>query len=321
MDHSQTLSLAKVLLNGARSRESPWSIRRYWMNSENGLSGLWATGCTVSCCSVPRRVASPGRRVVATAHCSVRCAERVWRHARICTEPIGEGGPCGGFGCCDPGHGSRLSRIPCLLRCVSWGDCRLSLSRAVVHVSRRLKPANAPFPPDAWKPIGDSLGGATRSVPEAGDPVLIKHRISTHDSNGLNQALSHEEPVKRISVVEWQSSLPFGELQRDWGHCDAEVSQRPLHPLAIRQRQRKFLEACLNGEFPDRPDAYRQFNGGVFKDGSGTGTEPTRVVQRLDQGVGIQKMPHSIYAVKSSSGASKSGAMYRTVPFMVPSWR
>ena len=114
---------------------------------------------------------------------------------------------------------------------------------------------------------GDTFGGATRSVPEAGDPVLIKHRISTHDWNGLNQALSHEEPVKRISVVEWQSSLPFGELQRDWGHCDAEVSQRP------------------------------------------------------DQGVGIQKMPHSMYSVKSSSGASKSGAMYRTVPFMVPSWR
>ena len=114
---------------------------------------------------------------------------------------------------------------------------------------------------------GDTFGGATRSVPEAGDPVLIKHRISTHNWNGLNQALSHEEPVKRISVVEWQSSLPFGELQRDWGHCDAEVSQRP------------------------------------------------------DQGVGIQKMPHSMYSVKSSSGASKSGAMYRTVPFMVPSWR
>ena len=114
---------------------------------------------------------------------------------------------------------------------------------------------------------GDTFGGATRSVPEAGDPVLIKHRISTHDWNGLNQALSHEEPVKRIFVVEWQSSLPFGELQRDWGHCDAEVSQRP------------------------------------------------------DQGVGIQKMPHSMYSVKSSSGASKSGAMYRTVPFMVPSWR
>ena len=168
---------------------------------------------------------------------------------------------------------------------------------------------------------GDTFGGATRSVPEAGDPVLIKHRISTHDWNGLNQALSHEEPVKRIFVVEWQSSLPFGELQRDWGHCDAEVSQRPLHPLEIRQRQRKFLEACLDGEFPDRPDAYRQFNGGVFKDGSGTGTEPTRDVQRLDQGVGIQKMPHSMYSVKSSSGASKSGAMYRTVPFMVPSWR
>lgn len=72
-----------------------------------------------------------------------------------------------------------------------------------------------PFPPDAGKPISDSLGGATRSVPEAGDPVLIKHRISTHHWNGLNQALSHEEPVKRISVVERQSQLPFGELERD----------------------------------------------------------------------------------------------------------
>lgn len=65
----------------------------------------------------------------------------------------------------------------------------------------------------------------------------------------------------------------------------------------------------------------RQCSGGVFRDGSGIGTEPTRIVQRPDQGVGIQKMPHSMHSVKSSSGASKSGAMYRTVPFMVPSWR
>jgi hypothetical protein len=31
--------------------------------------------------------------------------------------------------------------------------------------------------------------------------------------------------------------------------------------------------------------------------------------------------PHPWYSLKSSKGASKSGAMYKTDPFMVPSWR
>ncbi len=54
-----------------------------------------------------------------------------------------------------------------------------------------------------------------RSMPETCDPVTVKHRIGTHERNGLNQTLSHKEPVKRIPVVERQSHLLFGELERE----------------------------------------------------------------------------------------------------------
>ena len=131
---------------------------------------------------------------VATAHCSVRCAERVWRHERICTEPMGEGGPCCGFGCCNPGHGSRLSRIPCLLRCVSWGDCRLGLSRAVVHEAHSGSSRSPPGPHS-----GGALRGATVALLTA---LTVTHSLETP----RGRRFRHPSASDCHSRHEWRSS-------------------------------------------------------------------------------------------------------------------
>jgi hypothetical protein len=44
---------------------------------------------------------------------------------------------------------------------------------------------------------------------------LIEHGIRTHDRHGLDEALSREESVEGITVVERQSHLPFRKVQRD----------------------------------------------------------------------------------------------------------
>lgn len=196
---------------------------------------------------------------------------------------------------------------------VSQKTTHLAVRRRMqgVAYSRTTKPIRPPAHPHA---IGSPTVGLVtprlkRSVPEAGNPVLIKHRIGTHDRDSLQQTLSHKEPVKGVTVVEGQRHLPFGDLQRDRGHREAQISHCALYSLAIGQREGEFLEPSLDGEFPDRSDADDQFLGRFFEDGSRSGPKFARVVQRPDQGVGIEKMPQSMYSPNSSSGASKSGAM------------
>jgi len=115
--------------------------------------------------------------------------------------------------------------------------------------------------------------------------------------------------------------LGIGDFDGDWQDRQAKIGDGPLDPPSIRQGKCEFPEADLDREFSDGADADGHIVGGVFQGGVGTSTEFARVVQCPDQRMGIEEMPHSAYSPKSSSGASKSGAIETTDPFIVPSRR
>src|SRR5207249_3951054 len=130
-----------------------------------------------------------------------------------------------------------------------------------------------------------------------------------------------QQPVKRIAVVSGKGSLGSGVLHRYRQDSQPEVSDRLVYPRPEGKSQGQLAKADLDGDFPDRPRAKEQFARRILQHGGGSGAEPGRLVHRPDERMRIDKISHFIYSAKSSSGASKSGAMELTVPFSEPSRR
>ncbi len=92
-------------------------------------------------------------------------------------------------------------------------------------------------------------------------------------------------------------------------------------PRWERRFARQFRQRGLDRHFPHRPGTDQQFVRRVLECGHGRSAQSGWIVQSPDQAMGVDQVPHSMYSLKSSSGASKSGAMYSTVPFIVPNSR
>src|SRR5262249_6700736 len=99
---------------------------------------------------------------------------------------------------------------------------------------------------------------------------------------------------------------------------EAPVSQRAaargsqaLDGQGLREIRATFH---LDGDLPDGARAQQSVIRRVRDRGPGRRTEQPILIDVPDQGVRIDQELHSMYSLKSSSGASKSGAMYRTEP-------
>ena len=75
---------------------------------------------------------------------------------------------------------------------------------------RGINPGRERIPsPGTSRPVGACHPGqgdsrhveADFSGPNAGDPVRVKDGIGTHERDGFDEALSHEKPVKRITMM------------------------------------------------------------------------------------------------------------------------
>src|SRR5713101_1561418 len=87
----------------------------------------------------------------------------------------------------------------------------------------------------------------------------------------------------------------------------SQVCNRSVDPLFERQRERELLDSDFDGEFPNRSSDEEQIIGQISQGLCRSGAQPRWVVHRPNQRMSIQQEPHSMYSLKSSNGASKSG--------------
>src|SRR5262245_19937087 len=106
-----------------------------------------------------------------------------------------------------------------------------------------------------------------------------------------------------------QPSLTVGVIHRDWQDRQAQVGNRLRHPLAIRQRQRQLAQTNLDGDLPHRCSTEQQVVRRVRDRRVSRWAEEMVLIDVPDDRLRVDQGSHSMYSLKSSSGASKSGAM------------
>src|SRR5262249_13718500 len=116
----------------------------------------------------------------------------------------------------------------------------------------------------------------------------------------------------------WKRGLGVAILNGDLQGIEAQISNCLGHPGAVGLAQSKFAEADFDGDLPYCGRTQQPFVIGILDRGMGFRTEEMVLIDTPNDRVRGEEEPHSMWSLNSSSGASKSGAMYRTVPRSVP---
>lgn len=103
--------------------------------------------------------------------------------------------------------------------------------------------------------------------------------------------------------------LFVGVVQSDRQQTGAEEGQRVVNPFPKWPRETQLAELNLDAQFPNGPNADQPLVRFVLDGLDGRKAQLRGVVHRPNHGVRVEQQLHSMYSLKSSKGASKSGAM------------
>src|SRR6267143_6614500 len=106
-----------------------------------------------------------------------------------------------------------------------------------------------------------------------------------------------------------QPRLSVSALNRNRKNCQTEISCGPVTPGPKWKCQRQFAKTNLDRQFPNAARAEQDFISGIVERCANFRTKTLRIIDCPDQCMGVDDGFHFMYPSKSSSGASKSGAM------------
>src|SRR5205823_4273853 len=170
-----------------------------------------------------------------------------------------------------------------------------------------------------------SVAGArrvTQSDPEKLRAVARKPRIVRHEHEVLDQRLSHQHSVERITVVGWEPSGRPRVAEIDRQGQEAASGNRRLDRLGGAQTADRFLD----GDLPGGRRAHVHDVRGIGDRASRTAPpEPGVILAPPEEDVRVEEQVHSPRPPKASrssfgSGASKFFAT-RSLPFQTPGLR
>jgi hypothetical protein len=81
--------------------------------------------------------------------------------------------------------------------------------------------------------------------PESLHVIRIQDRVTAYDWDVLNSRLRYQQPIKRVSVMQWQRSEKARMLRLDWQNRKVVAVYSSMHEVVGGRLQIKFAKLDL----------------------------------------------------------------------------